>query len=95
MAYKPLRRTVEHLQERMTCREAQLDPWAEDMRDPVTKRIEVALIRYSLQVNRMEVLPQPDLRLRQTEDAGNEVGQADDEQRECLMARRRRRIQQV
>ena len=37
MAHTLVRRTVEHLQERMTCRETQLEGWAEDMRDPVNK----------------------------------------------------------
>ena len=38
VAHRLLRRMVEHLQERMACREAQLEARAEDMRDPVTKR---------------------------------------------------------
>ena len=38
MAHRLLRRVVEHLQERMSCREAQLEARAEDMRDQVTKR---------------------------------------------------------
>ena len=45
MADRLLRRMVEHLRERMACREAQLKARAEDMRDPVTKRVEMALIR--------------------------------------------------
>ena len=36
MAHRLLRRMVEHLQERMACRETQLEARAEDMRDPVT-----------------------------------------------------------
>ena len=39
IAYRLVRRTVEHLQERMTCRGALLKARAEDMRDPVTKTI--------------------------------------------------------
>ena len=45
MAHRLLRRMVEHLQERMACREAQLEARADDMRDPVTKRVDTALIR--------------------------------------------------
>ena len=55
MAHRLLRGTVDHLQVRMACRETQLEARAEDMRDPVTKRVEMTLIRYSLQVTRMEV----------------------------------------
>ena len=44
MAHRLLRRMVEHLQERMVCRETQLDERAEDMCDPVTERVEMALI---------------------------------------------------
>ena len=58
-AHRLLRRTPELLQERMACREAQSEARAEDMRDPVTKRVEIALIRYNLQVTMMEVWPQP------------------------------------
>ena len=45
MAHRLLRRILEHLQERMACREAQWEQRVEDMRDPVTKRVEMALIR--------------------------------------------------
>ena len=68
-AHRLLRRTVEHLQERMACREAQLEAWTEDMRYPVTKRVEMALIRYNRQGNMMEVRPRPDRLLRQSEGA--------------------------
>ena len=95
MAYRLLSRAVEHLQESMTCREAQPETRAEDMRDPVTKSIEMALIRYSPQVTTMEVRPQPDWRLRQTEDTGEEAGQAVDERREHLMAHRQKRMRRV
>ena len=37
MAHRLLRRMVEHLQERMACRETQSEARAEDMCDPVTK----------------------------------------------------------
>ena len=57
MAYRLLRPTVQHLQERMTCREAQLEARAEDMRDLASKRVDLELIRYSPQVTRMEVQP--------------------------------------
>ena len=95
MAHRLLRRTVEHLQERMACREAQLEARAEDMRDPVTKRVEMAFIRYNPQVTMMEVRPQPHWRLRQSEGARDEEEQEGDEQRERLMARRQKRVRHV
>ena len=55
MAHRLLRRMVEHLQERMACRETQLEARAEDMRDPVTKRVKMALIRYNPKITEMEV----------------------------------------
>ena len=42
------------------CRKAQLEARAEDMRDQVTKLVEMALIRYSSQITEMEVRKQPD-----------------------------------
>ena len=60
MAQRLLRRTVEHLQARMTSRETQLEACAEDMRDLVTKRVEMALIRYNPQVTTKDVRPQAD-----------------------------------
>ena len=75
VAHRLLRRRVEHLQERMACREAQLEAQAEDMRDLVTKRVETALVRYSPQVTMMEVRPQPDWRLRQLEGTRDEEEQ--------------------
>ena len=95
VAHRLLRRTVEHLQECMTCREAQLKARADDMRDPVTKRVEMALIRYNPQVTMMEVQLQPDWRQRQSEGARDEEEQEGDEHRVRLMARRRKRVQQV
>ena len=95
MAHKPLRRTVEHLQERMACREAQLEARAEDMRDPVTKRVEMALTRYNPQVTMMEVRPQPDWRLRQSEGARDGEEREGDQQSERLMAYRQKRVRQV
>ena len=71
MPYSLFRHTVEHLQERMTRREAQMKVRAEDMRDPFTKRVEMSLIRYNPQVNMMDVRPQLDWQLRQPEDAGD------------------------
>ena len=76
-------------------REAQLEPRAEDMRDPVTKRVEMALIRYNPQITEMEVRPQPDWWLRQSERARDEEEQEGHEQRERLMARRCKRIRQI
>ena len=95
MAHRMLRRMVEHLQERMACRETQLEARAEDMRDPVTKRVEMALIRYNPKITEMEVRSRPDWRPRRS---GGEIGMEDregEEQRDCLMARRRRRIRQI
>ena len=37
VAHRLLRRAVEHLQERMACREAQLEARAEDIKDPVIR----------------------------------------------------------
>ena len=67
MAHRLLRRMTEHLQERMACREAQLEARAEDMRHSVTKRVEMALIRYNPQITEMEVQTQPDWRQRRSE----------------------------
>ena len=95
MAHRLLRRTVDHLQERMPCREMQLEAQAEDMRDPVNKRVEMTLIRYNPQVTTMDVRSQPDWRLRQSEEAGHQARQAGDEQEERLMARKRKRVRQA
>ena len=65
VAHSLLRRMVEHLQERMACREAQLEERAEDMIDLVTKRGETALIWYNPQITEMEVRTPPDWRQRQ------------------------------
>ena len=95
MAHRLLRRMVEHPQERMVCRETQLEARAEDMRDRVTKRVEMALIRYNPKVTEMEVRRRPDWRPRRS---GGETRMEDrdgEEQRDCLMARRRRRIRQI
>ena len=95
MAHRLLRRIVEHLQERMACRETQLGARADDMRDPVTKRVEMALIWYNPKITEMEVRRRPDWRPRRS---GGETGMEDregDEQRYRLMARRRKRIRQI
>ena len=76
-------------------RETQLEARAGDMRDPVTKRQEMALIRYNPNITEMEVRRRPDWRPRRS---GGETGMEDregDEQRDRLMARRRKRIRQV
>ena len=57
--------------------------------------VEMTLIRYDPQVATMDVRPQPDWRLRQSEGAGDEAGQAGDEQRDCLTARRRKMMRQA
>ena len=94
MTHRLLRRMVEHLHERMACREAELEARVVDMREPVTKRVEMALIRYNPKITEMEVRKQPDWRPRrsggETEVEEREV----EEQRERVMARRRRRIRQ-
>ena len=95
MAHRLLRRTVGHLQERMACRETQLEARAEDMRDPVTKRVEMVFIKYNPKITEMEVRKQPDWRPRRS---GGETGVEDrggEEQRKRLMASRRRRIRQI
>ena len=95
MAHRLLRRMVQHLQERMACRETQLEARAADMRDPVTKRVEMALIRYNLKITEMEVRRRPDWRPRRS---GGGTGMEDregEEPRDRLMARRRRRIRQI
>ena len=66
-----------------------------DMRDPVSKRVGMKLIRYNPQVTMMEVRPQPDWRLRQSDEVGDEEEQAGEEQRNRLVARRRKRVPQV
>ena len=64
MAHRLLRRMVEHPQDRMACRETQLEARAENMRDPVTKRVEMPLIRYNPKITEMEVRKQPDWRTK-------------------------------
>ena len=95
MAHRLLRRMVEHLQDRMACRETQLEAQAEDMRDPVTKRVEMALLTYNPRITEMEVLKQPDWRPRRSEVETEVEGREEREQREGLMACRRRRIRQI
>ena len=95
MAHRLLRCMVEHLQERMACRETQLEARADDMRDPVTKRVEMALIRYNPKITEMEGRRRPDWRPRRS---GGETGIEDregDEQRDRLIQRRRKRIRQI
>ena len=86
---------MEYLQERMGCREAQLGERVEDMCDPVSKRVEMPLIRYNPQITEMEVRTQPDWRQRQPEGAREEEERGEEEQRGRLMARRRKRIRQI
>ena len=95
VAHRLLRRMVGHLQERMACREAQLEARAEDMRDPVTKRVEMALIRYKPQITEMEVRTQPAWHQRQSAGAREVEEREEEEQRERLMACRRKRIRQI
>ena len=95
MAHRLLRRVVEHLQERMACRETQLEARAEDMRDPVTKRMEMTLIRYNRQITEMEVRKHPDWRPRRSEGETEVEEREREEQRERLMAHRRKRIPQI
>ena len=95
MAHRLLRRMVEHLQDRMACRETQFEARAEDMQDPVTKRVEMALIRYNQQITEMEVRKQPNWQPRRSEGETKVEEREGEEQREPLMARRRRRIRQI
>ena len=95
MAHRLLRRMVEHLQERMAYRETQLEARAEDMRDPVIKRVEISLIRYNPKITEMEVRKQPDWRPRQSEGETEVEEREEEEQRERLMARRRKRIRHI
>ena len=95
MAHRLLRRKVEHLQGRMACREAALEARAEDMRDPVTKRVEMALIRYNQQVTEMEVRTQPCWQPRRLEGERDVEEGEGEEQRERLKARRRKIIRQI
>ena len=76
MAHRLLWRMVECLRERMACRETQLEARAEDMSDPVTKRVEMALIRYNPKITGMEVRRGPDCRPRRS---GGEMGMEDRE----------------
>ena len=95
MAHRLLRRMVAHLQERMACGETPLEVRAENMRDPVTRRGEMELIRYNPKITGMEVQKQPDWRPRRSE-GGTEVEEREgEEQRERLMARRRWRPRQI
>ena len=95
MAHRLLRRMVEHLQDRMACRETQLDARAEDMCDLVTKRVEMALIRYNPRITGMEVRKQPNWRPRRSEGETEVEKRWVEEQRERLMARGRRGIRQI
>ena len=95
MAHRLLRRMVEHLQERMACRGTQLEARAEEMRDPVTKRVEMAFIRYNQKYTEMEVRKQPDWRPRRSGGKTGVEERGGEEQSERLMARGRRRIRQI
>ena len=65
------------------------------MRDPATKRVEMALIRYNPQITKMEVRKQPDWRPRRSEGEKEVEEREGEEQRERLIARRRRKIRQI
>ena len=95
MTHRLLRCMVEHLQDRMACRETQLEARAEHFRDPVTKQVEMALIRYISPITEMEVRKQPDWRPRRSEGETEVKEREREEQRERLMAPRRKRIRQV
>ena len=79
----------------MACRETQLEARAEDMRDPVTKRVEMALIRYNPKITEMEVRRRPDWRPRRSRGETGMEDREGEEQRVRLMACRRRRIRQI
>ena len=95
MAHRLLRSMVEHLQERMACRETQLEAQAEDMRDPVTKRVEMALISYNPKITEVRVRRRPDWRPRRSGGETEMGDRAREERRDRLMARRRKRIRQI
>ena len=95
MAHRLLRRMVEHLQERMACRETQLEARADDMRDPVTNWVEMALIRYNPKITEMEVRRRPDWQPRRSGGGTGKEDREGEEQRDRLMAPRRRRIRQI
>ena len=95
MAHRLLRRMVEHLQERMACRETQLEARAEDMRDPVTNRVEMALIRYNPKNNGDGSTEAARLATKAVRGGDRNEDREGDEQRERLMARRRKRIRQI
>ena len=79
----------------MACRQTQLEARAEDMRDPVTKQVKMTLIRYNPKITEMEVRKQPDWRPRRSEEETEVEEREGEEQRERLMARRRKRIRQI
>ena len=91
IAHRLLRRMVEHLQERMACRETQLGARAENMRDPV----KMSLIRYNPKITEMKVQRQPDWQLRRPEGEIEVEEREGEEQRERLMACGRKRIRQI
>ena len=55
----------------------------------------MSLIRYNPQVTMMELRPQPEWQLRQSQGAQDEEEQEGNIQRERLMARRQKRARQV
>ena len=65
------------------------------MRDLVTKRVEMALIRYNPEITEKEVPTQPDWRQRRSEGERDVEEQEGEEQRERLMARRWKGIRQI
>ena len=77
------------------CREAPLEARAEEMRDPVTRKVEMALIKDSRHVTAMELPPHQDWRLTQAEGTAEATETHVNEQRERLRARRGKRIQQL
>ena len=80
---------------RMACTGTQLEARAEDMRDPVTKRVAIGLIRYNPRITEMEVRKQPDWRPRGLDGEPDVEEREGEEQRERLMACRRKRIRQI
>ena len=88
-------RAVEHVLERMMCKEAQLEARAEAVRDPVIGKVDMTLLRYNPHVTAMEVGPHPEWRVTQAEGTTEATKVGTDKRRERLRARRRKRIQQV
>ena len=95
MASRLLRRMVEHLQERMVCREAQLEARAEDMRDPVTKRVRWRCSGTAHKSGRWKCERSPTGDKGGRRARGKCRNEREQSRRSALMARRPKRIRQI